>query len=338
MLYDYKSGLGAKQSSERISKAFPGDHASYSTVTYWFRRFKTGDESLDDDDKSGRPTTSGCSDNVDAIRRLLDEDPRTSYISINSVLSIGNSTIQKIIHDDLKMSKIECRFVPHHLSTDQKLRRVSVCQEWLKIFGDESSTALSGLVTGDETILRQYEPLDKRSSAVWCCEDEVPTSQVTGKKWTKRAMVCTFFMRSGHLITIPVPPKQTVTANWYSTVALPQVLRAFDAIRKNRVHFRLHHDNAPAHSARLTQDFLHESGVRVLSHPPYSPDLAPADFFLFGATKANLRGKEFGSLNEVLEAFNEAVASIPKETWRNCFKEWFRRMRLCIETHGEYIE
>jgi hypothetical protein len=47
------------------------------------------------------------------------------------------------------------------------------------------------------------------------------------------------------------------------------------------------HDNAPAHCAH---QFLAQHGVPVLDHPPYSPDLAPADFFLFPRLKSIMKG------------------------------------------------
>jgi len=43
----------------------------------------------------------------------------------------------------------------------------------------------------------------------------------------------------------------------------------------------LHHDNAPAHTALSVRQFLTKNGMTMASHPPYSPDLATCDFFLF---------------------------------------------------------
>jgi hypothetical protein len=43
----------------------------------------------------------------------------------------------------------------------------------------------------------------------------------------------------------------------------------------------LHHDNAPAHMALSMRKFLASKQITVLEHPPYSPDLAPNDLFLF---------------------------------------------------------
>jgi histone-lysine N-methyltransferase SETMAR len=41
------------------------------------------------------------------------------------------------------------------------------------------------------------------------------------------------------------------------------------------------HDNAPARRALATQNKLADLGFHYLDHPPYSPDLAPSDYYLF---------------------------------------------------------
>jgi len=51
----------------------------------------------------------------------------------------------------------------------------------------------------------------------------------------------------------------------------------------------LHHDNAPAHPSVLVKDFLAKNNVTTLEHPPYSPDLAAADFYLFPGMKSALK-------------------------------------------------
>ena len=48
----------------------------------------------------------------------------------------------------------------------------------------------------------------------------------------------------------------------------------------------LHHDNAPAAPNALgIREFLAKNNIAVLEQPPYSPDLAPCDFFLFSKLK-----------------------------------------------------
>ncbi|CAH0407286.1 unnamed protein product [Chilo suppressalis] len=72
----------------------------------------------------------------------------------------------------------------------------------------------------------------------------------------------------------------------------------------------LRHDNAPAHSAIKTKDFLDSTTVRVLGHPPCSPGLAPCDFFLFPKIKNLLKGIQFSSPEE---AFEKAVEEVSAE-------------------------
>ncbi|UYV77835.1 hypothetical protein LAZ67_15002534 [Cordylochernes scorpioides] len=49
---------------------------------------------------------------------------------------------------------------------------------------------------------------------------------------------------------------------------------------KNK-NWLLHHDNAPAHTSLLVRDFLAKNNTLMMPQRPYSPDLAPCDFFLF---------------------------------------------------------
>jgi hypothetical protein len=52
----------------------------------------------------------------------------------------------------------------------------------------------------------------------------------------------------------------------------------------------LHHDNAPAQPAPSIREFLAKKNIPVLPHPPYSPDVAPCDFYLFTKLKLKLKG------------------------------------------------
>jgi hypothetical protein len=61
----------------------------------------------------------------------------------------------------------------------------------------------------------------------------------------------------------------------------------------------LHHDNAPAHSSFLVRNFLAKNETTVVPQPPYSPDLAPADFFLFPKLKSTLKGRHFDTFDEI---------------------------------------
>jgi transposase len=63
----------------------------------------------------------------------------------------------------------------------------------------------------------------------------------------------------------------------------------------------LHHDNAPAHASLLIREFFTNHETTVVRQPPYSPDLAPADFFLFPKLKFSLKGRRFQTIEEMAE-------------------------------------
>ena len=83
----------------------------------------------------------------------------------------------------------------------------------------------------------------------------------------------------------------------------------------------LHHDSASPHKAKIVKDFLEEQELQVLSHPPYSPYLAPCDFWLFPTLKEGLAGRKFYRMQDLAKAVFSELRSIPKEAmlqlWKN---------------------
>ena len=74
-----------------------------------------------------------------------------------------------------------------------------------------------------------------------------------------------------------------------------------------------------------------------LEHPPYSPDLAPSDFFLFGYLKAYLEGMNFESFEEMFHAVQDFLYKIPIEMLGRVYSEWIVRLEKCIESGVENI-
>ncbi|KAL4132596.1 hypothetical protein QTP88_009720 [Uroleucon formosanum] len=92
--------------------------------------------------------------------------------------------------------------------------------------------------------------------------------------------------------------------------------------------------NAPAYSAFSIQRFLTEKNISILQHPPYSPDLAPCNFFLFPKIKSLLKGIHFQTVDDVKMKTAELLKGLTKSDWQYCFQEWQRRMQQCVVTEG----
>ena len=69
-----KLGKTFTETLEMLRKAYGDPALSRTTVYEWFKRFKEGRESLDDDERSGRPASSRTDESVEKIRELIRKD------------------------------------------------------------------------------------------------------------------------------------------------------------------------------------------------------------------------------------------------------------------------
>jgi len=99
-----------------------------------------------------------------------------------------------------------------------------------------------------------------------------------------------------------------------------------------------HHDNALLYTSRKVQELLEAKHVKLMPHPPYSPDLAPCDFWLFPKLKKKLGGRHFERVENLACAVQAVVDEIPKEEYIECFQSWQKRLKRCIEVNGNYFE
>src|SRR5258705_1404255 len=72
--------------------------------------------------------------------------------------------------------------------------------------------------------------------------------------------------------------------------------------------------------------------------PPYSPDVAPSDYHIFGALKDSLGGRKFASDEEVKEAVHEWLRTRPKNIFLAEIQAFPKRWATCITRVGDYVE
>ncbi len=99
------------------------------------------------------------------------------------------------------------------------------------------------------------------------------------------------------------------------------------------------HDNAPVHTAVHTVTRLAETDVEVLEHPPYSPDLAACDFFLFPCLKRALRGRRFNNIDYLQAEVSRVLRHVitPAE-YHNAMVDLRNHWQKCVDTEGGYFE
>jgi hypothetical protein len=100
----------------------------------------------------------------------------------------------------------------------------------------------------------------------------------------------------------------------------------------------LHHGNAPAHAAHSVQVFKANYGIPVVQEPPYFPDMAPCDFWLFRKLKMPLKVKRFDDIDTIKENTTKHLSSISQDSFKKCFQQWQNRWHKCIALEGAYFE
>ena len=96
-----------------------------------------------------------------------------------------------------------------------------------------------------------------------------------------------------------------------------------------------HHDNAPAHTNAIATAKLFDLRYEILPHPPYSPDLAPSDYFLFPNMNTWLGGKRFASNEEIIAATNKYPQGFDKNYFLDGIKKLGFRYNKCIQLSGD---
>ncbi|CAH2217932.1 jg1389 [Pararge aegeria aegeria] len=92
---------------------------------------------------------------------------------------------------------------------------------------------------------------------------------------------------------------RTITGEYYATI-LGKLKESIKEKHQGKLTkgVLLLQDNAPVHKSRVAMAALLTHGFESLIHPPYSPDLAPSDFYLFPNLKKDLKGRKFSDENE----------------------------------------
>ena len=101
---------------------------SRTRIFEWHKRFREGREDVEDDPKSGKPTTSRTNENVQCVREKVRSDRRLTVRMIADELSMNSERVWRIITEDLGMRKVCAKMVPRLLNDGQKENRVQVCQ------------------------------------------------------------------------------------------------------------------------------------------------------------------------------------------------------------------
>lgn len=335
----FKLGKSASETFVMLQQVYGDDCLSRTQVFEWFKRFKDGREDTSDDTRTGRPLSAKTDANIEKIGKLVRQDRRLTIRAVSELTGVDKESVRQILHESFNMNKVCSKMVPKCLTIEQKERRRMICSDILQNI-ESDPTFLQNVITCDESWFFTYDPETKRQSMHWKSPGSPRQKKARMSKSKFKAMMIVFFDIKGIVHIDWVPEGQTVNQHYYISVLA--TLR--ERVRRKRndlwrkKSWILHQDNAPAHSALSVKTFLAKHNIPILDHPPYSPDLAPCDFFLFPKVKSALKGTRFETVEAVKEKATEVMYGLTENDLQHCYEQWKIRMERCRDRGGEYIE
>ena len=321
LLYEFKLGTSATEAARKIGVAFGVGVISERVAQNWFRRFRYGDESLEDAPRSGRPIV--VDDSI--LREAIELDPGQTCQQLADKFCVDEETIRLHLHQIGKVWR-PCKWVPHALTERQKQLRFDICTMLLQ--RHHENPFLDHLITCDEKWIMHE---NTRLGHHWITPGEPPKKIPKPTLHPKKTMLCVWWSVFGIVHYEYLPSKVTITSQIYCE----QLQRVREKIEKEHpalvgsVVFL--HDNARPHAASATKMLLESFGWEVVPHPPYSPDISPTDFHLFLSMDSQLKNREFRDVGSVDSAMREFFGSKSEEFFRDGIYKLVTRWEKVIQ-------
>jgi hypothetical protein len=133
------------------------------------------------------------------------------------------------------------------------------------------------------------------------------------------------------------PPRASFNASWFIDGNLALSIQKFISAGLSAGRRKLggHADNAPPNISRMTQNIFGHNSLKRLRHPPYSPNICPSDFSLFGKVKSALVGQEAPDEIHLLEAVTEILNGISDAEWQCVFRSWIEGVETMTDAEGD---
>jgi histone-lysine N-methyltransferase SETMAR len=324
----------------RLQAQYGEQTMSRATVYEWCEQFREGRELVTNEAHGHIRPTAVTPVNIARVEQVILQNRQVTVRDIAAEVNISVGSVETIIHEHLRFRKVCARWVPRQLTFDQKWTRMKVSEQLLNRFRAEGDEFLQSIITCDETWLHNFTPETKRSSMEWRHKGSPPPKKSKTQPSAGKSMGTVFWDMNGVIHVDFLENGVTINAQYYCKLLTGAVRKSIRKKRPGMLSGKviLLHDNARPHTANLTTTTLAKMRWEVLPHPPYSPDLAPSDYHLFGPLKEHLGGKKFTTdealQNDVLQWLRQQPSSFYTKGIRELPQRWQR----CLDTHGEYFE
>jgi len=166
MKFCFKLQKSAKETHEMLKLVYGNAAVTMKTVYKWFELFCNGCKSVEDEERSGRPSTSKTQENVEKVREMILSNRRLTIRELSENVNISYGSVRNILTTDLNLRQMSAKFVPRVLTVEQKQQCLSFSLE-LRDRAASDSSFLGNVMTGNETLVYCYDAETRVQSSQW---------------------------------------------------------------------------------------------------------------------------------------------------------------------------
>lgn len=325
-----KNGRNVEEIDARLKIMFGQQAYTKKTIYKWKALVTIGKE----DAPKEKPGPKRDEQLIERISTIIEANHFASTRQIAEELNEPPAKIWRYLTSEMGRIYRLSRWVPHSLSDMQKCNRVITTKSLLKVLQSSQERGWCDIVTGDQSWFK----LKYGQKGAWLLpEDERP--EMDGSKISYESVMVTIIwgVNGFHIIDM-MPKGQKYNSEYFIANILTPLFNKKNKIwsQATKRKLWLHLDNCRVHNSSACNEKYDQFGFKRAPHPPYSPDIAPCDFFLFGFIKDKLRGRQFTSQDELFEGITEILGKILKEDRKRVFSRWIEKCKAVIEHNGSY--
>jgi hypothetical protein len=329
---------------EHPEKKMPHRH----TISRLVDKFRnTGSVINNNKGHCGPKVTARTPANIQDVRDHLEQSPRKSTRRLSQQVGISRTSVRRIIHCDLQLFSYKVQILQAQTEANKTQRfefgqniseRIENDPQLLNclLFSDEAHFHLSGHVNkqnfrfwaNEQPHEHVEKPLSVEKTTVWCALG-------------KNGIVGPYFFEddNGHRVTVNSDRYIDMLRRRF--IPALRRRRGFDM---NTVVFQ--QDGAPPHCSNRTLEYLgqHFPGDRLISRrtdnpwPPYSPDLTPLDYFLWGYLKERVYEDNPDTIDRLKENIRREIRRIPNDMLERVVNNFNVRVAHVIQRRGAWVE
>ena len=147
-IYLHFKGLSAKDIKDEINEVFPQNDFSYQQITYCIRQLAfTHDKEM----VRKKETGDTQKQRTELIKKTLKDFPFSSLKQISQRTNIPKTSVYRILTNDLGYVLKSLKWIPHQLTSSQKVSRIDMSKKLLTILNESQQMNYINIITGDES-------------------------------------------------------------------------------------------------------------------------------------------------------------------------------------------